>query len=142
MKILQNADDRRIKLKSSIDQFDSFLSIYKQGGQIPIAFDVIESITCDGIKSHKAIFTFDPKFKGYIYPVGHCTKTKIQYLLTDERGVVADTLPECGDTSYQKYVDRKVIVNADNEAVGVANVINYRVGLDYYEAEDTLPYAG
>lgn len=142
MKILRDSDDRRIKMKNSIDQFDSFLSVYKQGGQVPIAFDVIDSITCNGIRSHKAIFTFDPKFKGYIYPIAHCKEKKVQYLLTDQKGVITETLPECGDVDYQRYVDRKIIVNADNEAVGVAKAVNYRVGLDYYEAEDTLPYAG
>lgn len=139
MNILYNADAQQLDRQSSIDQFQSFLAVYKQGGAVPIAYDVIDSITCDGIKSHKAIMTDDPSYNGYIYPIAHCRKNKIEYLLSDERGVIEKELPKCqGSGTYQEYVDREKITNADNEALGVANKIKYRIGLDYYTAQRNL----
>lgn len=139
MNIVYNSDDRQIERKSSIDQYSNFLSVYRQGGQIPIAFDLIESITCDGIKSRKTITHFGG-YNGYRYPIAHCTRDKLSYLLTDKKGLVTKKLPECqGDGEYNEYVDESIVVNADNKALGEANRVHYRVGLDYYQAKKTLP---
>ena len=79
-------------------------------------------------------------YKGFVYPIAHCSKEKIQYLLTDQRGVIEKELPECqGKGTYQQYVDRQLLTNADNEALGVSNRVTYRVGLDFYTCINDLP---
>lgn len=139
MEVLRSSDDRRIEVKSSIDQYQRFLSVFKQGGWIPISYDVLESITCDGITSHRAIMTDDKDWNGYHYPVAICNKVKGKYLLSDKQGVELKDLP-CwqGKGQYEEYVDEVRLTNADNEAVGVADKVQYRVGLDYYTAKNTL----
>ena len=140
MEILKSSDDRRIEVKSSIDQYKNFLSVFKQGGWIPISYDVLESLTCDGAKSHKAIMTDDENWNGYHYPIAVCRKGRTNYLVTDKQGVELRDLP-CwqGKGKYEQYVDECRVTNADNEAVGVANRVKYRIGLDYYLAKKTLP---
>ena len=140
MEILRNSDDRRIERKSSIDQYRNFLSVFKQGGWIPISYDVLESITCDGTFSHKAIMTDDANWNGYHYPIAVCQKIQGSYLKTDKRGVELRDLP-CwqGKGKYEQYVDEQRITNADNQGVGTMNAPKYRMGLDYYLAKTTLP---
>lgn len=140
MKILRSSDDRQIELKSSINQYENFLSVFKQGGWIPISYDVLDSLTCDGIKSHRAIVTDDKDWNGYHYPIAVCRKVKGKYLLSDKQGVELKDLPEWqGKGKYEDFVDEQRITNADNEAVGTANRTRFRIGLDYYTAKKTLP---
>ena len=142
MEILKSSDDRQVERKSSIDQYQNFLSVFRQGGWIPISYDVLESITCDGAISHPAIMTDDLNWNGYHYPVAVCRKIRNQYLVSDRKGVELKDLPEWqGKGQYQQYVDERRITNADNVAVGTANVVKYKIGLDYYKAKNTLPPA-
>lgn len=140
MEILKSSDDRKIEHKSSIDQYKSFLSVFKQGGWIPISYDVLESVSCDGICSHEAIMTDDENWNGYHYPIATCKRINGKYLLTDKQGIELKDLP-CwqGKGKYETYVDEQRYTNADNAAVGTANRVTYRIGLDYYIAKDTLP---
>ena len=140
MEILRASDDRQIERKSSIDQYKNFLSVFKQGGWVPISYDVLESLTCDGAKSHRAIMTDDENWIGYHYPIVTCTRVKGSYLLTDKQGIELRDLP-CwqGKGKYEVYVDDERITNADNEAVGTASRVKYKVGLDYYRCKKTLP---
>lgn len=139
MEILKSSDDRRIEVKSSIDQYKNFLSVFKQGGWIPISYDVLESVTCDGVTSHKAIVTDDENWNGYHYPIATCRKVNGKYLVSDKEGIELKDLP-CwqGKGKYEVYVNDHRITNADNEAVGTANAVRFRIGLDYYVAKKTL----
>lgn len=140
MEILKASDDRQIEVKSSIDQYRNFLSVFKQGGWIPISYDVLESLTCDGAKSHRAIMTDDKDWIGHHYPIATCYKVGSKYLITDNNGVELKDLP-CwqGKGQYEQYVDEHRVTNADNEAVGTANKVKYRIGLDVYACKKTLP---
>ena len=140
MEILKATDNRQIELKSSIDQYRNFLSVFRQGGWIPISYDVLESLTCDGARSHRAIMTDDENWIGYHYPIAICYKRGDKYLLTEKQGVELRDLP-CwqGKGKYEEYVDECRITNADNEAVGVANRVKYRIGLDVYACKKNLP---
>lgn len=139
MEILKSSDDRQIEVKSSIDQYKNFLSVFKQGGWIPISYDVLESITCDGVASHRAIMTDDENWNGYHYPIATCRKVRGKYLVTDKQGVELKDLP-CwqGKGQYEVWVDDHRITNADNEAVGTISKVKYRIGLDYYKAKKDL----
>lgn len=139
MEILKSSDDRQIEVKSSIDQYKNFLSVFKQGGWIPISYDVLESITCDGVASHKAIMTDDKDWNGYHYPIATCHKVRGRYLVTDNQGIELKDLPEWqGKGQYQAWVDDRRVTNADNEAVGTISKVKYRIGLDYYKAKKNL----
>ena len=140
MEILKASDDRQIEVKSSINQYRNFLSVFKQGGWIPISYDVLESLTCDGATSHKAIMTDDKDWNGYHYPIATCLQLRGAYLTTDKKGVEMRDLPRWqGEGQYGQYVDEQRITNADNEAVGVINDVKYRIGLDIYTCKKTLP---
>lgn len=140
MEILKASDDRQIERKSSIDQYKNFLSVFRQGGWIPISYDVLESLTCDGAASHRAIMTDDKDWNGYHYPIATCHRIRGAYLTTDKKGLEEKDLP-CwqGKGKYSQYVDEQRITNADNEAIGVINDVKYRIGLDYYTCKNTLP---
>lgn len=140
MEILKASDDRQIEVKSSINQYRNFLSVFRQGGWIPISYDVLESLTCDGATSHKAIMTDDKDWNGYHYPIATCHQLRGAYLTTDKKGVEMRDLPRWqGEGQYGQYVDEQRITNADNEAVGVINNVKYRIGLDIYTCKKTLP---
>lgn len=140
MEILYNADDRRIERKSSINQHKHKFSVYAQGGWLPVSYDVIESVGCEGIKSHKAILSLDEKDLGYIYPVATCTKYTNKYIFSDNQKTELRELPEWfGAGLYEAFVDEHVFTNADSGALGEANKIHYKVGLDYYRAKTILP---
>jgi hypothetical protein len=140
MEILKSSDDRQVEKKSSIDQYKNFLSVFRQGGWIPISYDVLESLTCDGAASHRAVMTDDESWNGYHYPIAICRRTNGEYLTTDKQGLELKDLP-CwqGKGKYEQYVDERRITNADNEGVGIMNSPKYRVGLDYYTCKKTLP---
>lgn len=140
MKILKASDDRRLEEKSSIDQYKNFLSVYRQGGWVPIAYDVLESIGCDGARTHRAIMTDDKDWGGYHYPVATCRRLRGKHLLTDHQGTELKDLPEWqGEGKYEDFVDELRITNADNEAVGTADQVSYKVGLNYYACKKTAP---
>lgn len=139
MEILYNADDRKVDRLSSIDQHKNKFAVYAQGGWLPISYDVLETIGCNGAKWHQAIMTDDPSDNGYTYPEAYCTKYTNKYVYTDEQGTEIKELPEWyGASLYESFYNNHAITNADNGALGVVNKIRYRIGLDYYRAKETL----
>lgn len=139
MEVLYSSDDRRLERKSSIDQHRDKFSVYAQGGWLPISYDVIESVGCDGIRSHKAVLSLNPDDIGYNYPVATCTKFTNKYIYSDNQKTELRELPEWfGAGLYEAFVDEHVFTNADNGALGVANKIHYRLGLSYYLTKKTI----
>ena len=139
MEILKNADDRKVEMKSSIDQYRHFLSTYKQGGWVPISHDVLETAGCRGIKTHRAVVTDDKNWNGFHYPIAYCKVVNGAYLLTDTQGIETLPLPKwMGQGEFQKYVNEHRLTNADNEAVGAADIITFRIGLSFYACKETL----
>lgn len=140
MDILYNSDDPQVEKKSSITQHKDKLSVVSQGEYLPISFDVLETIGCDGITSHRAILSLDPDDIGYTYPVAECRLVKDEIVYFDEKGEVTKKLPAWyGAGEYQAFNDAFVFTNAANGALGVRNDIRLRVGLEYYQAKQTLP---
>lgn len=140
MNILSAVNDSKIERKSSIDQHKDKLSVYSQGGWLPISYDVIDAIGCNGIKSHKAILSFDEDDLGYNFPEKYCYRPKDSYVLADRIGTETEMLPEYyGDGTYETYIDEKTITNADNGALGEHYKGRERVGLEFYRTKDILP---
>lgn len=138
--ILYSSDNRQIERKSSIAQHKDKLSVHSQGQWVPISYDVIETIGCEGIKSHRAILSNNPDDIGYIYPVATCVKTRETLLLSDKQGVELDELPFWyGSGLYERFVDEQIIVKGDNHPLGEFNTVKYKVGLSYCLAKKTLP---
>lgn len=134
-----------VKRRSSIDQFEGFLSTWKQGGWAPIVFDKIDGIrTCGGIKSHPVALSWGDDL-GYIYPEGRCEYDSDHWVTLDKYGVEQVPLPECfgGDGEfYDRFVDKRSFVNFDGDSsLGVHNKTKLRVGLSYVKADQTLPPA-
>lgn len=140
MNILYAVNDSKIERLSSIDQYKDYLSVYSQGGWLPISYDVIDAIGCNGIKSHKAILSLDEGGLGYNFPEKYCYRPKDEYVLADKTGVESEMLPEYyGDGTFETYKDELAITNADNGALGAHHKGRERVGLDYYRAKTILP---
>lgn len=140
MNKLYATNDGKLKRLSSIDQHKDKLSVYSQGGWIPISYDVIKSIGCDGMKSYRAILSLNEDDLGYTFPEKYCYRPKDKYILTEEFGVEKKELaPEYGEGFYEEYSSGPRITNADNGALGQHYKGRERVGLDYYRTEDILP---
>ena len=132
-------DPDKIKRLSSITQHRDKFSVHAQGSWLPISYDVIDSIICDKVNSHRAILSLDPHNIGYIFPTATCEKTFKTLLLTDKYGVVTEELPEWfGSGLYQKFVDDYAVTEGDNHPLGLNNTVRYKLGLEYYLAKETI----
>lgn len=131
----------KVHRHSSIDQFSTYFSAWKDGGWAPIVFDQLDGITCDTVKTHPVVLAFSGL--GYVYPEGQCHYEKNIFLTVDKHGVEEKLLPECMGGQgefYQEFVDKRAFINFDsNDSLGLVNRTDLRVGLHYVEAEDTLP---
>lgn len=138
MQILEPTETYRAERLSSIYQHKHMLAVRKGDEWVPVAFDVLDGIFCDTVRSHKAVLT-DKPYIGYSFPVQECRYISELYLISDQRGVEKKVLPEWfGAGFYDSVYDRNILVNSANGALGVKNDTTLRVGLDYCLAKNTL----
>ena len=127
---------------SSIDQFKGFLSVMIKGGWAPIVFDQLDGITCETIKSHPVVISFDDDV-GFIFPEAHCSYASDKFIVFDKEGVEQKLLPECfgeGGEFYDTFIKSNSFINFDDDtSLGVHNVKRLRTGLSYVLADETLP---
>lgn len=139
MNIIYATNDSKLERLSSIDQYKSFLSVYSQGGGLPVSYDVIDGIGCHGIKSHKTLLELLDDELGYNFPERYCYRPEDSFLISDRLADEQKPLPDCqGDGFYETHTDEKVITNGDNGALGAHHRGKERVGLDYYRTRDIL----
>lgn len=135
---LNDADQTDTRRHSSIDQYGSFLSVKKGGVNVPIRFDSLDWINCEGIKTHPIIIS-DGTDIGFNFPVGHYTYITDDYILMDRKEVVVKKMPEWfGKGWYEKALNEKVFTNFDNGSLGMRNKVNLRIGLDYVLTDEIL----
>ena len=136
---------QQIHRHSSIDQFNDFLSVWKQGGWAPIVFDQLDGIKCEAIKTHPVVISWG-KDLGYIFPEAHCTFISDKFVYFDRTGVEQRILPSVfggNGELFPEYVNKNSFVNYDNgNSVGVRSEQKFRTGLSYVTADETLPAAG
>lgn len=138
---LNDADETNIHRHSSVNQYGNFLAVQKGGVNIPLRFDKLDWINCDGIKTHSVIIS-DGNDIGYHFPVGHYTYFTDDYLIMDRNEVVVKKLPKWyGEGWYEKALNEKVFTNFDGASLGERNRVDLRVGLDYILADETLDSA-
>ena len=138
IKYLNDADEYDIRRHSSIDQYGAFLSVKKGGVNVPLRFDSLDWINCDGIKTHPIIVS-DGTDLGFNFPIGHYTFFSDTYLLGDRKEVVVEKLPEWYGTGwYEKALNEKVFTNFDGASLGERNRVDLRIGLDYISADNVL----
>lgn len=135
---LNDADQTDTHRHSSIDQYGGFLSVKKGGVNVPIRFDSLDWINCEGIKTHPIIIS-DGTDIGFNFPVGHYTYITDDYILMDRKEVVVRKMPEWfGKGWYEKALNEKVFTNFDNGSLGMRNKVNLRIGLDYVLTDEIL----
>lgn len=134
--------NEQVHRHSSIDQFNGFLSVYKQGGPVPILFDQLDGITCETIKTHPVIISFTDDI-GYTFPEAHCTYTSDKFVTFDKEGVESRPLPDfMGGKGefYEYYTCQNAFINFDNaNSLGTHSAYKLRTGLDYALADESLP---
>lgn len=135
---LNDADQTDTHRHSSIDQYGNFLSVKKGGVNVPIRFDSLDWINCEGIKTHPIIIS-DGTDIGFNFPVGHYSYITDDYIVMDRKEVVVKQMPEWfGKGWYEKALNEKVFTNFDNGSLGMRNKVNLRIGLDYVLTDDIL----
>lgn len=135
---LKAQDTHNLERKSSISQHKDMLAVYKDGEWCPLVFDVIDSVKCGVISSHKAALTDKPVL-GYTFPVGTCKYVSDLYMMAYEDTTKLEKLPSYyGSGFYQKRVRENVFINADNGALGIHDERCLRVGKDYVVARNRL----
>lgn len=138
---LDEADEYDVRRHSSVNQYDAFLSVQKGGVNVPLRFDSLDWINCDGIKTHSVIIS-DGNDIGFNYPVGHYTYFTDTYLIMDRNEVVVKKLPEWyGAGWYEKALREKNFINFDDRSLGERNVVHLRIGKDYIKADEMLDSA-
>lgn len=135
---LNDADETDIKRHSSINQYGSFLSVKKGGVNVPLRFDSLDWINCDGVKTHPIIVS-DGTDLGFHFPVGHYTYFTDTYIIMDRKEVVVRKLPEWfGKGWYEKALNQRVFTNFDDVSLGERNKVNLRIGYDFVKSENIL----
>ena len=135
---LNDADETDIHCHSSVDQYGAFLSVKKGGVNIPLRFDSLDWINCEGIKTHPIIVS-DGTDLGFNFPVGHYTYFTDTYLIMDHKEVVVKKLPEWFGTGwFEKALNKKMFTNFDDGSLGERNRVDLRIGLDYVSADNVL----
>lgn len=138
---LNDADENNIHRHSSVNQYGGFLAVKKGGVNIPLRFDSLDWIDCEGIKTHPIIVS-DGTDIGYNFPVGHYTYFTDDYLIMDRKEVTIQKLPKWyGEGWYEKALNEKVFTNFDDGSLGVRNRVDLRIGLDYATADEYLDSA-
>lgn len=138
---LKSSDTSRLERKSSISQHSGMLSVLKKGEWCPLVADVIDSVKCGHIVSHKAGITDQPVL-GYTFPVGNYKYITDVFLTGDEDKETLAVLPEWfGSGFYKTHIREKVFRNSGTESLGLHNEASLRVGLDYVVAKDLLKAA-
>lgn len=132
-------EEVRVRRKSSISQHKgSPLAVWENGEWLPISFDYIDAVSCDGIKSHRVVIVED-NYIGYHFPVGRKRYVTDEYILEDNMDTEFVTLDEWFGTGIYERADRgKAIINADNGALGEHTEGELAIGLDYVTAMDNL----
>lgn len=134
----------QVNRHSSIDQFEGFLSVWKQGGPAPIVFDQLDGITCEEIKTHPVIISFGDDI-GYVFPEAHCKFSSDKFVYFDKEGVEQKVLPECMGGKgefYELYTKSNSFYNfSDDSSIGSHSEYQLRTGLSFVLADDTLPAA-
>lgn len=138
---LNDADENNIHRHSSVNQYGGFLAVKKGGVNIPLRFDSLDWIDCEGIKTHPIIVS-DGTDIGYNFPVGHYTYFTDDYLIMDRKEVTIQKLPKWyGEGWYEKALNEKVFTNFDDGSLGVRNRVDLRIGLEYAAADEYLDSA-
>lgn len=138
MEVLEPNENNLVERKSSIYQHRGMLAVRKGDAWAPIAFDVLDGITCKTVHSHKAVLTRED-YIGYNFPVGSCPYLSEAYVESDQEGIETKVLPDFyGSGFYESRYDRKVLVNSASGALGVVNQDNLQIGLDYVTAKSSL----
>ena len=136
--VLLSDDNPSVRYHSSISQHKNKLSVMKRGEWVPISFDSLDYINCEGVKSHRAIVT-DGDDIGFDFPVGSETLLSDTYLTNDFRGVVTEQLPAWfGTGEYKEFIEARGYVNSDCESLGHRTAQELRIGLAYALADKTL----
>lgn len=135
---LNATTEDRLVIKSSNTQYKGTLTVKKGGAYLPISFDMVDYIDCDGIKTHKVFLAGEDNI-GYHYKINKCKFVNIEYLLHDKKFHGLKQLPkEFGEGFYEEFLESKTFTNADNGAMGMVNSGILRVGTDYVLAKETL----
>ena len=138
MNYLNDSDHDDIRRYSSIDQYVNFLAALKGGKELPIRFDNLDWINCDGVKTHPIIVSFGDDI-GYNFPIGHYTYFTDTYVIMDRKGTEVRKLPHWfGEGWYEKAINDKVFTNFDGSSLGERNVHYRRIGLDYILTDKVL----
>lgn len=135
---LDDSDESDIHRYSSINQYGAFLAVEIGGVRVPIRFDKIDWIDCNGVKSHPVIIS-NGADNGYHYPIREYTYFTDTYLTGDRKEVIVEKLPHWfGEGWYEKALDERVFVNFDNGSLGSRKKTTLRIGLDYIQSDNVL----
>ena len=136
--VLTSDDDIRVTYRSSISQFKGTLSVSQRGEWVPLSYDVLDYLGCDGTKSHRAVVT-DGDDIGYQFNVAEQVCYTDKYVYHDRDTVELRELPHWfGEGFYEAYVHEAALINSDTESLGSRSKQVSRVGLSYALAAETL----
>lgn len=123
---------------SSISQHKNTLSVMQRGEWVPICYDVLDYIACEGVVSHPATVT-DGDDIGFDFDVAEQTIFTDKYIYHDEYGIELRKLPHWfGEGYYEAFYHNSSFINSDESALGERQKEVRRVGLSYALASKTL----
>lgn len=136
--ILEPDETYSVKYHSSISQHRNKLSVLQGGEWVPLSYDSLDYISCDGIESHRETVS-DTADIGYDFSVCETKYYTDQYVYHDDEHVEIRKLDTWfGAGEYQAYVKDHKFINADNGSLGARTSNIARIGTAYALADETL----
>lgn len=136
--ILEPDETYTVKYRSSISQHREKLSVLQGGEWVPLSYDALDYISCDGIGSHRETVS-DTADIGYDFSVRETKYYTDKYIYHDDQHIELRTMDSWfGAGQYEAYVNDHKLINTDDGSLGLRTVSSARIGTAYALADETL----
>lgn len=137
-----SADNTTVERSSTALEGKHYLSVLERGVYLPIAWDEIVGMTCEGGVITKTYVLDLGDALAQDYDVQECVYTEDEYVLDNVKETELHALPSeqggDGKLFYEKKVDKQTFINSANGSLGTRNVTTLRKGLDYVRGSKVL----
>lgn len=137
--VLDPIDRNRLERKSSLLHQSGLLGMWSGGQWVALVNNVITGVKCGRVSHTPRRIALSPDYVDYDFPVAECHYLSDLYLTGTHQGTETLPLPTWFGTGfYERQVDEDIILEANQEALGLHTDKHLHIGLDYVLAKKSL----